>query len=130
MLKTNMTELNQIYKCNVCGNIVEVVHASGGTLVCCGQPMQLLKENTVDASLEKHVPVIEKTKDGVKVKVGSVPHPMIPEHYIEWVEVLADGRSYKKFLKPSDAPEAEFCVKAAEITAREYCNLHGLWVTG
>jgi len=124
-----MIELNQIYKCNICGNIVEVVHDGGGTLVCCGQPMQLLKENVVDASKEKHVPVIEKTKDGVKVKVGSVPHPMVPEHYIEWIEVIADGRSYRKFLKPGDAPEAEFCIKAAKITAREYCNLHRLWAS-
>lgn len=122
-----MTELNQIYKCNVCGNIVEVVHASAGELVCCGKPMELLKENTVDAAKEKHVPVIEKTDQGVKVSVGSVPHPMEKEHYIEWIEVIADGRTYRKFLKPGDAPEAEFCIYAKEISAREYCNLHGLW---
>lgn len=124
-----MTERDQIYKCNICGNIVEVLHTSVGELVCCGQPMQLLKENTVDASKEKHVPVIEKTKDGVRVKIGSIPHPMEEKHYIEWVEIIADGRSYKKFLKPSDAPEAEFCVKAQKITAREHCNLHGLWAS-
>ncbi len=122
-----MTELNQVYKCNVCGNIVELVHTGVGTLVCCGQPMQLMKENTVDASKEKHVPVIEKTAKGVKVKIGSIPHPMETAHYIEWVEIIADGRSYKKFLKPGDAPEAEFCVEAKNLTAREYCNLHGLW---
>jgi superoxide reductase len=124
-----MTELNQVYKCNVCGNMVEMVHASVGTLVCCGQPMQLMKENTVDASKEKHVPVIEKTSKGVKVKIGSIPHPMEAAHYIEWVEIIADGRSYKKFLKPGDAPEAEFCVEAKTLTAREYCNLHGLWAS-
>ncbi len=122
-----MTELNQVYKCNVCGNIVEMVHGGSGTLVCCGQDMELMKENTVDAAKEKHVPVVEKTDDGVKVKVGEVPHPMEEKHYIEWIEVLADGKSYKKFLKPGDAPEAEFCVKAEKIEARAYCNLHGLW---
>lgn len=122
-----MTELNQIYKCNVCGNIVEVVHAGAGKLVCCGQPMQLLRENTVDASKEKHVPVIERTKTGVKVKIGSVPHPMEEAHYIEWIEIIADGKVCRKYLKPGDAPEAEFNSKAKNITARELCNLHGLW---
>jgi superoxide reductase len=122
-----MTEINEIYKCEVCGNIVELVHAGVGELVCCGQPMKLMKENTVDAAQEKHVPVIEKTANGVKVRVGSVAHPMEEKHYIEWVEIIADGKSYKKFLKPGDAPEAEFCVNAGKITAREYCNLHGLW---
>ena len=120
-------ELNEIYKCNVCGNIVETVHVGGGELVCCGKPMVLQKENTVDAAQEKHVPVIEKTDNGVKVKVGEVPHPMEEEHFIEWVELLADGRSYRKFLKPGDAPEAEFCITAEKISAREYCNVHGLW---
>ncbi len=122
-----MTELNQVYKCNVCGNIVEVVHAGGGTLVCCGQPMQLQKENTTDASTEKHVPVIEKTKTGFKVKIGSVAHPMEEKHYIEWIELIADGRIYRKYLKPGDKPEAEFNVKAEKVSAREFCNLHGLW---
>ena len=122
-----MTELNQVYKCSVCGNMVEVVHASAGTLVCCGKEMVLQKENTVDASKEKHVPVIEKTANGLKVKVGAVPHPMEEKHYIEWIEVIADGRSYKKFLKPGDKPEAEFCVVAAQVTVREYCTVHGLW---
>lgn len=132
-MKTNIkwddciTKQNEIYRCNICGNIVEVLYTGGGTLVCCGQPMELLKENTVDASLEKHVPVIEKTKSGIKVKVGSVPHPMEETHYIEWIQVLADGRSYRKFLKPGDKPEAEFEIKAKVIQAREYCNLHGLW---
>ncbi|MBU0461291.1 MAG: desulfoferrodoxin [Nanoarchaeota archaeon] len=122
-------ERDQVYKCNVCGNIVEVVHVGGGELVCCGQPMQLMTENTTDAAKEKHVPVIEETKTGIKVKVGSVPHPMEAKHYIEWIEVLTkDGKSDKKFLKPGDAPEAEFNLKKKDVLkAREYCNLHGLW---
>lgn len=122
-----MTELNQIYKCAKCGNIVEVLHAGAGELVCCGEPMQQQIENTVDAAVEKHVPVIEKTEKGVKVKVGSVPHPMEEAHYIEWIEILADGKSYRKFLKPGDAPEAEFETQSENISAREYCNIHGLW---
>lgn len=124
-----MTKLNQIYKCTKCGNIVEVLHAGEGELVCCGEPMAIQKENTVDAAAEKHVPVIEKTEKGIKVKVGSVPHPMEETHYIEWIEILTDGKAYRKFLKPGDTPEAEFCVEAENITAREYCNLHGLWKT-
>ncbi len=120
-------EVNEVYKCNVCGNIVEVVNVGGGELVCCGQPMEHLVENTVDAAKEKHVPVIEKTDTGVKVKVGSVPHPMQDDHYITWIEVIADGRAYRKYLKPGDAPEAEFQIQAEGLTAREFCNLHGLW---
>ena len=116
-----------IYKCGVCGNMVEVIHAGAGELVCCGQPMTLLAENSVDASREKHVPVIEKTAGGVKVKLGSVPHPMEEKHYIEWISVIAEGKAYRQFLKPGDAPEAVFAVEGAEITARAYCNLHGLW---
>lgn len=126
-----MTIKNQIYKCETCGNIIEVLH-EGGNLVCCGKPMVLLKENTIDASKEKHVPVIEKTKEDYKVKIGSIEHPMVPEHYIEWIELVADNISYKKFLNPRDKPEAEFCLKTktngvTTITAREHCNLHGLW---
>ena len=122
-----MTQLNQVYKCNVCGNIVQVSHAAGGTLVCCNQNMELLQEKTQDEGNEKHVPVIEKTENGVKVKVGSIAHPMEDGHFIEWIEIIADGVSQKKFLKPGDTPEAEFCTSASEIIAREYCNLHGLW---
>ena len=122
-----MTTRLEVYKCEVCGNIVEVLHEGKGELVCCGQPMKLYKENTVDAAKEKHVPVIEKTDKGFKVKVGSVTHPMEEKHYIEWIELIADGVAYRKFLKPGDAPEAEFCLDAAQVTAREYCNLHGLW---
>jgi len=122
-----MTQKNQIYKCAVCGNIVEVTHEGAGELVCCGQPMNLMAEKTNDAGQEKHVPVVEKTANGIKVKIGSVPHPMEPEHYIEWIEVIADGVVCRKFLKPHDAPEAEFCPQASEIQVRAYCNIHGLW---
>ncbi len=128
-----MTEKHQIYKCEICGNIIEVLHEGANSLVCCGKPMTLLKENSVDASLEKHVPVIEKINQGFKIKVGSIEHPMIPEHYIEWIEIIFNGISYKKFLNPGDKPEAEFCINAnvnaehAHIIAREHCNLHGLW---
>lgn len=122
-----MAERLQVYKCEVCGNIVEVLNGGKGELVCCGQPMKLLVENTVDAAKEKHVPVIEKLADGYRVKVGSVAHPMEEKHYIQWIELVADGRSYIQFLKPGDAPEAVFKVDAKEVYAREYCNLHGLW---
>ena len=122
-----MAEQLEVYKCDVCGNIVEVMHGGEGELVCCGQPMKLFVENTVDAAKEKHVPAIEKTADGFKVKVGSVAHPMEEKHYIEWIEVIAGGKAYRQFLKPGQAPEATFCVDAAQVTAREYCNLHGLW---
>jgi superoxide reductase len=122
-----MTVKNQVYKCNVCGNIVEVLHEGVGQLVCCGQPMELLKEKTKDEGLEKHVPVIEKIDKGVFVKVGSVPHPMEEKHYIEWIEIIADDKVLKKFLKPGEKPEAEFGIKAEKIEAREYCNIHGLW---
>jgi superoxide reductase len=122
-----MTSRFEVYKCEVCGNIVEVLHEGKGELVCCGQPMKLYKENTVDAAKEKHVPVIEKTAEGFKVNVGSVTHPMEEKHYIEWIELIADGVTYRKFLNPGDAPEAEFCLDTTQVTAREYCNLHGLW---
>ena len=122
-----MTELNQVYKCNICGNIVEMVHTGAGQLVCCGEPMVLQKENMVDASQEKHVPVIEKTEKGFKVKIGAVSHPMEEAHYIEWIEVVANGKIYRKMLKPGDEPMAEFCIESEKITARAYCNLHGLW---
>jgi superoxide reductase len=125
--RCKITEQKQIYKCNICGNIVEVLYAGGGQLVCCGQPMELLKEKIEDVGKEKHVPVIEKTETGIIVKVGSVSHPMEEKHYIEWIEIIADGASYRKFLKPGDKPEAEFCIKAEKIEAREYCNIHGLW---
>lgn len=122
-----MTELKQIYKCEVCGNIVEVVHAAGGILVCCGKPMTLKKENTSDGAKEKHVPVIEKIEGGVLVKVGEVDHPMLEEHYIEWIEVQTKNKIYRKYLKPGEKPEAIFKLDEEVIAIREYCNLHGLW---
>lgn len=122
-----MAEKLEIYKCEVCGNIVEVLHAGKGELVCCKQPMKLYKENTVDAAKEKHVPVIEKTGGGYKVTVGSVAHPMEEKHWIEWIELLADGKAYRQFLNPGQTPEAFFALEAGQVSAREYCNLHGLW---
>jgi superoxide reductase len=122
-----MAKKLEIYKCMVCGNIVEVLHGGDGELVCCGQPMENLAEKTADQGKEKHVPVIEKISGGYKVKVGSIPHPMEDKHYIEWIEILADGVAYRKFLNPGDAPEAVFNLKANTVTAREHCNIHGLW---
>jgi len=121
-----MTDRLQIYKCEVCGNIVEMLHEGVGELVCCGQSMKLFVENTVDAAKEKHVPVMEPVPGGLKVKVGSVPHPMEEKHYIEWVEIVAGPKAYRHFLKPGESPEAVFAVEG-QFTAREYCNLHGLW---
>jgi len=122
-----MAERYQVYKCDLCGNIVEVLHGGAGELVCCGQPMKLFTENTVDAAKEKHVPVIEKVDGGFKVKVGDVAHPMEEKHWIEFIEIMADGKVYRQFLNPGDAPEAFFNIAADQVTAREYCNLHGLW---
>ncbi|MDH3359479.1 MAG: desulfoferrodoxin [Desulfobulbaceae bacterium] len=122
-----MAERSQVYKCSMCGNMVEVLHGGVGELVCCGQPMGLIAANTVDAAQEKHVPVIEKTADGFKVTVGSVAHPMDDSHYIEWIELMVGDKVYRQFLSPGDAPEAVFCVAADKASARAYCNLHGLW---
>ena len=122
-----MAERFEVYKCEACGNIVEVIHGGGGELVCCGDPMQLLVENTVDAAKEKHVPVIEKVEGGVKVKVGDVAHPMEDKHYIEWIEIIAGDKADRQFLNPGEAPEAFFKTDADNVTAREFCNLHGLW---
>jgi superoxide reductase len=122
-----MAERLQIYKCSVCGNVVEVIHGGIGELVCCGQPMELLDEKTADSATEKHVPVIEKIDGGYKITVGSTLHPMEEKHYIEWIELLADGKAYRQFLDPGNAPEAIFDVKANSVSAREYCNVHGLW---
>lgn len=130
-----MTKLNQIYKCNICGNIVEVLHTGVGELVCCGQPMELMNEKIEDERKEKHVPVIEKMrsgifckKGGVKIKVGEESHPMEEKHYIEWIEIItADGKRGKKFLKAGDKPEAEFYTEKEIVGARAYCNVHGLW---
>jgi len=122
-----MAKKLEIYKCSICGNIVEVLHGGAGELVCCGQPMENLMAKTADEGKEKHVPVIEKIDGGIKVKVGSVPHPMEQKHYIEWIEILADGRAYRQYLNPGEVPEAIFNIEANAITAREYCNIHGLW---
>lgn len=123
-----MAKLNDVYKCALCGNIVEVLHGGAGALICCNQPMALLTGNTVDASKEKHVPVIEIGAAGITVKIGSVPHPMEAAHYIEWIELIADGKVYRQQLQPGQAPEATFPVIAKQVTAREFCNLHGLWL--
>jgi superoxide reductase len=122
-----MAKRLEVYKCEACGNIVEVLEGGAGELVCCGDPMKLMAENTVDAAKEKHVPVIEKVDGGFKVTVGSVAHPMEEKHYIQWIELIADGKAYRQFLEPGQAPEAVFSIDAAQVTAREYCNLHGLW---
>jgi len=122
-----MPKLLEVYKCELCGNIVEVIHAGGGDLVCCGEEMKQMTENTVDAAKEKHVPVIEIGSGFVKVTVGSVAHPMEEKHYIEWIELIADGKAYRQFLKPGEVATATFNVTASSLTAREYCNLHGLW---
>ena len=123
-----MTKIRGIYKWEICGNIVEVLHEGMGAIVCCGEEMKHFEEKTEDASTEKHVPYIEKTSNGVLVKVGqNQDHPMMDEHFIEWIEIIADGVSYRKYLKPGDKPQAEFEIKADKIEAREYCNVHGLW---
>lgn len=124
-----MTKRLEVYKCNVCGNIVEVLHEGIGQLVCCGQPMELLEAKQEDVGKEKHVPVIEQKDGKLLVKVGSVPHPMEEKHFIEWVQVIADGKAYRKFLNPGEKPEAEFEISARRIQAREYCNIHGLWAS-
>ena len=122
-----MAQRYEVYKCDVCGNIAQMMVGGEGEMVCCGQPMKKLTENTVDAAKEKHVPAIEKIEGGYKVKVGSVPHPMEEKHWIQWIELIADSKSYFQFLDPGQAPEAVFMIDAASVSAREYCNLHGLW---
>jgi len=122
-----MPALLEVYKCKACGNIVEVLHGGGADLVCCGKPMDLMVENTVDAAREKHVPIVEKVEGGFKVSVGSVAHPMEEKHFIEWIEVLANGKVYRQHLNPGAAPEAVFKIDADSVVAREFCNLHGLW---
>ena len=122
-----MTKLREIYRCPICGNIVEVVNVGAGTLVCCGKPMLLLEENTTDAAYEKHVPVVEVVDNGYRVKVGSAEHPMMESHYIQWIELLTEDAVYRKELHPGDKPEAVFLTHQKVEAAREYCNLHGLW---
>lgn len=123
-----MTSLNQVWKCEICGNIVEIVHNGADSLVCCGQPMKLMSEKTKDLGSEKHVPILEKLeKNRFKIKIGKIEHPMTPEHYIEWIEVIADGKSAMEFLKPGEKPEKEFIINVSSFTVRAYCNVHGLW---
>jgi superoxide reductase len=122
-----MTKLFEVYKCDMCGNSTKVIHASGGTMVCCGQPMTLLAEKTDDQGKEKHVPVVEKSAKGIIVKVGSVPHPMEEKHFIEWVEVRSGENLFIKGFKPGEKPEAEFCVTDTGVKVRAFCNVHGLW---
>jgi len=123
-----MTEKLQVYKCDVCGNVVEVLDSGAGELVCCGQPMTLQREKTEDAATEKHVPFIEQIDGGYRVRVGqNAAHPMEQKHYVQWIELLADGKACRQFLEPGDAPEAVFSVSGENVSAREYCNIHGLW---
>lgn len=122
-----MIERNQIFKCNVCGNIVAVTDVGGGKLVCCGKPMELLAENTQDAAVEKHVPFIVSAEERLEVRVGEVDHPMVPEHHISWIEVVTDKSSLRRYLAPGDEPVASFCLPSGPYTVRAYCNLHGLW---
>ncbi len=122
-----MAEKLELYKCDACGNIVEVLTGGDGELVCCGEPMQKLDAKTADQGKEKHVPVIEKDNGAVKVKVGDVAHPMEEKHYIEWIELMGDGKAYRQFLSPGQAPEAVFQVDGENLSAREHCTVHGLW---
>jgi len=125
-----MTENKEVYRCNICGNIVEVLHLGTGKLICCENQMELLKEKEEGTGSEKHLPVLEETDKGIKIKVGSLPHPMEDNHCIEWVEVIADNKIYRKVFKPGDKPEAEFDIKPGDveqIELREYCSIHGLW---
>ena len=127
---TNVSKIGQIYKCDICGNIIEVLHVGGGELVCCGQPMELLNEKTKEnEGREKHVPVIKRDEDGTIVNIGSIPHPMEEKHYIEWVELenKEKNKTCKKFLKPGEKPEGKFCAKTDKVKSRAYCNVHGLW---
>lgn len=122
-----MTKQHEIYRCAICGNIVEVTNPAVGQLVCCGRPMTLLEGNSQDAAQEKHVPVVEKVDGGYKVSVGSVPHPMLEEHYIQWIELVTPTCVLRKHLKPGEQPEAVFLTDEPAVVVREYCNLHGLW---
>ena len=122
-----MAERLQVYKCATCGNIVEVLTGGAGSLICCGKPMENLTAKTADQGKEKHLPVVEEFNGGVKVAIGSVPHPMEEKHYIEWIEIITDGKAYRQFLKPGQAPEAVFNVAAGSVKVREHCNMHGMW---
>lgn len=126
-----MTKNLQVYKCEICGNTVEMVHGAAGEMVCCGKPMTFIEEKTADWKNEKHVPIFADSTTGIKVIVGSTPHPMTEEHYIEWIEVLNGDYVNRKHLKPGDKAEAEFYVpKQSGLVLRSYCNIHGLWKGG
>lgn len=122
-----MNQIKQICKCNVCGNIVEILHAGAGSLVCCNQPMEKLVEKNQEEGFEKHLPVIEKRGNLIKIKVGDVLHPMEDAHFIEWIEIIEDGVSYRKVLSPGQSPEMQMEVGGGEIFVRSFCNIHGLW---
>jgi superoxide reductase len=123
-----MTQLRELYRCEICKNVVEIVHEGAPSLVCCGQPMTKLEAKTRDEGREKHVPVVEAISDGVKIKVGSVEHPMEEKHYIKFIEVLTRDKVLRAELKPRQKPEAQFCVPEPDVTeVREFCNVHGLW---
>lgn len=122
-----MAKRLDVFKCSLCGNIVELLHAGEGELVCCGEPMQLMEEKSADSTTEKHVPVIEPIQGGFKVTIGSTLHPMKEEHYIEWIELITESETLITFLKPGDEPVAIFKTDEKVLCAREYCNLHGLW---
>lgn len=122
-----MTQKKEIYKCNFCGNIVEVVHAGIGELVCCGQPMEKMSEKNQDEGVEKHLPLVESDGQRIRVTIGSTAHPMVAEHFIEWIEIETDSVCFRNFLKPGDKPEAEFELSATDFEVRAYCNIHGLW---
>lgn len=123
-----MTNVRELYKCNVCGNVVEIAHPGAPALVCCGKPMEKLEARGEDTGKEKHVPVIEETGAGIVVKVGSVEHPMEEKHSIRFIEVLTKHQVLRAELVPGQKPEAEFSVKRQDVLeVREYCNLHGLW---
>ena len=125
-----MTKLNEVYKCTICGNVVEIIHSGAGTLVCCGQDMVLQSENKVDASTEKHLPVISQIDSGYRIEVGEIEHPMTDEHHIEWIELIIDDEIYRQYLQPKDNPEAVFNTPhRGQVKARAYCNLHGLWLS-
>jgi superoxide reductase len=122
-----MTSLNQMYKCELCGNMSEMTHPGDGELFCCTSQMKLMEEKSDEAGLEKHLPLVENDGSIVRVTIGSILHPMEEIHYIEWIELLADGIAYRKYLKPGEAPIAEFCLSSVITSARAYCNVHGLW---
>lgn len=127
-----MSEEKQVYRCNICGNMVEVLHLGTGKLVCCGNRMQLLEEKREGLGPQKHIPVIEQIDNGVKIKIGETEHPMEENHCVEWVELVTDDAVYRKVFKPGEKPEAEFNIDLADInsvSAREYCSIHGLWVS-